>query len=504
MTSITLNITGARIQAAVNGPLTSGMAGIPVTIRYDNAWNGLTKNLVCRCGKWGPDKGDTRTVLNIGETATVAHEVMRADMHLYLGIEGYSADGKLVIPTTWADCGKIQYGAHTGADLSANPKLSVWAQLQAQIEQIKQKSIAEEEIAAAVAAYMEENPIEIPDFSQNGVGLSNTAKTLLITILRNGAYGTDQSAKITALEAELASSGSSGGGEVEPDEPSNPDVPVDPDEPEKTLTSISATYSGGSVTAGTAVNTLTGIVVTAHYSDGTSEAVTGYTLSGTIAEGANTVTVTYQGMTTTFAVTGVIVGTIDDYQQVEYIEFDGNQVIVTDALGADNYDMEAVVSFPETDSERAIMSLSKGSKGFAEVAHDATRPIFFYSGGYLIPTDVPTLANEIVKISAHYEYDVERTLTVAVDGTTFTGTGTASYKPTTDIFVLGSTTTDATKYTFVGKVYNASYYADGVLMCDLMPCYRKSDGVIGMYDKVSGNFYTNAGTGIFGKGSDVA
>ena len=76
-------------------------------------------------------------------------------------------------------------------------------------------------------------------------------------------------------------------------------------EPEKTLTSISATYSGGDVAVGTAVTDLSGIVVTAHYSDGTSGAVTGYTLSGTIAEGSNTITVAYGGMTTTFTVTGV-------------------------------------------------------------------------------------------------------------------------------------------------------------------------------------------------------
>lgn len=92
------------------------------------------------------------------------------------------------------------------------------------------------------------------------------------------------------------------GGEEEPDTPVEPD---DPDTPEVTLTSISATYSGGDVAVGTAVTALTGIVVTAHYSDGTSEAVTGYSLSGTIAEGSNTVTVTYGGKTTTFAVTGV-------------------------------------------------------------------------------------------------------------------------------------------------------------------------------------------------------
>lgn len=77
-------------------------------------------------------------------------------------------------------------------------------------------------------------------------------------------------------------------------------------EPEKTLTSISATYSGGDVAVGTAVTALTGITVTATYSDGSTAVVTGYTLNGTIAEGNNTITVSYGGKKTTITVTGVV------------------------------------------------------------------------------------------------------------------------------------------------------------------------------------------------------
>lgn len=144
--------------------------------------------------------------------------------------------------------------------------------------------------------------ITIPDSGGNptGGGMSATASALLITILRNGVYSTDQSANITALAEALTV--------TEPEQPEEPDTPVEPDEPvvpEVTLTSISATYSGGDVAVGTAVTDLTGVVVTAHYSDGTSETVTGYTLSGTIAEGSNTVTVSYSGKTATFTVTGV-------------------------------------------------------------------------------------------------------------------------------------------------------------------------------------------------------
>ena len=43
----------------------------------------------------------------------------------------------------------------------------------------------------------------------------------------------------------------------------------------------------------------------------------------------------------------------------------------------------------------------------------------------------------------------------------------------------------------------------GETVCDLIPCYRKSDVEIGMYDLVSKTFLTNAGNGSFTKGADV-
>lgn len=72
------------------------------------------------------------------------------------------------------------------------------------------------------------------------------------------------------------------------------------------LTSITAVYSGGSVEAGTQTRELK-ITVTATYDDGTSKTVTGYTLSPeTVSEGENTVTVTYNGKTSTFNVVGIV------------------------------------------------------------------------------------------------------------------------------------------------------------------------------------------------------
>lgn len=124
---------------------------------------------------------------------------------------------------------------------------------------------------------------------QTGTGLSTEAIDKLEEVGNYLAYTTaDGGSKWTELISILRN-GSSGGGSGET----------------VTLQSISATYTGGDVPVGTLLNDLTGITVTATYSDGSTSNVTGYTLSGEIVEGSNTITVSYGGKSTTFTVTGV-------------------------------------------------------------------------------------------------------------------------------------------------------------------------------------------------------
>lgn len=56
---------------------------------------------------------------------------------------------------------------------------------------------------------------------------------------------------------------------------------------------------------------------------------------------------------------------------------------------------------------------------------------------------------------------------------------------------------------FIGKIYSVSLERDGTIVADLVPCYRKADGEIGMYDIVSNTFFTNVGTGTFTKGGNA-
>lgn len=177
MTSIMLTVTGAQAWAVVTGPLTSGMVGIPVTIKCDGDWEGLTKNLVCRCSAWGSDDGEIRAILDVGESAVVAHEVMKPDQYLYLGIEGFRSDGTLVIPTTWAMCGRIQYGANTGSDPSTDPELTVWNQLQTEVEQLRRELLTEEQVSGAVSDYLDEHPELVTNVTDRSI---TPAKTTFI------------------------------------------------------------------------------------------------------------------------------------------------------------------------------------------------------------------------------------------------------------------------------------------------------------------------------------
>ena len=56
----------------------------------------------------------------------------------------------------------------------------------------------------------------------------------------------------------------------------------------------------------------------------------------------------------------------------------------------------------------------------------------------------------------------------------------------------------------INRIYTFEMYnSQNEKISNLIPCYRKSDSVAGMYDSVNNRFLTNQGTGIFTVGSDV-
>ena len=111
--------------------LTAGMAkAVTVEFVFSPEWDGLTKTAVFTNGKTTVDV----LAANWDEdTVPVPHEVLAVPgRHARVGVYGADESG-VVLPTVWVSLGKVQPGADPSGDVSADPSLPVWAQLQKQI-----------------------------------------------------------------------------------------------------------------------------------------------------------------------------------------------------------------------------------------------------------------------------------------------------------------------------------------------------------------------------------
>lgn len=111
--------------------LTAGMSkAVTVQFVFSPDWDGLTKTAVFSNGK---TTVDVLAANWDGDTVPVPHEVLAVPgRHARVGVYGANESG-VVLPTVWVSLGKVQPGADPSGDVSADPALPVWAQLQKQI-----------------------------------------------------------------------------------------------------------------------------------------------------------------------------------------------------------------------------------------------------------------------------------------------------------------------------------------------------------------------------------
>ena len=108
-------------------PLTSGMVGQPIHFEYSHDFDGLAVTAVFTDGK------NTVNVVNPGNECIIPHEVLtNVGAAVKVGI--YAVRGnELVIPTVYATIGFVLKGADPSGDVSIDPTLPVWAQIEASI-----------------------------------------------------------------------------------------------------------------------------------------------------------------------------------------------------------------------------------------------------------------------------------------------------------------------------------------------------------------------------------
>lgn len=121
---VRLIVSAAHCDVYKTELLTSGRVGLRVKAEFCSDWNGLTKTAVCSAGNI------TKDVVIVGDEFVVPHECMTVSGNdLVIGIYGSGSDGSVVIPTVYANIGKIQKGADPSGDPSTEPTPTVYEQI---------------------------------------------------------------------------------------------------------------------------------------------------------------------------------------------------------------------------------------------------------------------------------------------------------------------------------------------------------------------------------------
>lgn len=115
--------------------LTSGMVGAKVKLEFSGEWKDFSKIVVFTAGS------ESRVVTAPGDELVIPHEVLvEAKKHLYVGVYGVAADGR-VIPSIQVQGPYIFPGVDPEGDESTEPTLPVWAQIQGELTQLREKDM---------------------------------------------------------------------------------------------------------------------------------------------------------------------------------------------------------------------------------------------------------------------------------------------------------------------------------------------------------------------------
>ena len=284
------------------------------------------------------------------------------------------------------------------------------------------------------------------------------------------------------------------------------------------LDSISAVYtqSGTVYDTDTLDSLKDDLVVTAHYADSSTQTVPAadYVLSGALTVGTSTITVSYGGKTTTFSVTVSEAPLLPStFQQVEYIKATGTQHIFTNiqcndgakSSGDNNikeYSADIDFQWDEWQSSYATnIVFSCGSSGgnWIGYANGVTNIAMGTSSGQYFTDSEKSNRHQF-----HWSWSGTTATFTRNDGVSVSRSNTATSSVERRFTLFYADSNSSSDYHFNGKVFSCKVYKNDVKVLDLIPCYRKADNVIGMYDTVNEVFYTNNGSGTFEKGADVA
>lgn len=205
----------------------------------------------------------------------------------------------------------------------------------------------------------------------------------------------------------------------------------------------------------------------------------------------------------------------NEYQEVEYIESTGTQYIDT-GIPLNQYrkcEMEfSPTLIGATVDER--LCIDGGLNNSSQ--NDVRNLLYIYGGTKKLCLAYGNSSHRIdsVELEINLKYIIEYEMLANSCSLTINGNKySASYGATLitngdNVFLFGASNSASNQKPYIDlasmRLYNAKYYNDNdILIRNFIPCYRKSDNKVGLYDLVNNVFYTNAGTGVFLMGAEV-
>lgn len=188
-----------------------------------------------------------------------------------------------------------------------------------------------------------------------------------------------------------------------------------------------------------------------------------------------------------------------EYQEVEYIESSGTQWINTRFVPTPQTVLQIKFTNLEVTGDAIIGTIDSTNDQEDYRFFNASSNYYFdipgtgtTHGSRIYGGSCPANIMQEIEIGNFYIKRVNANSNI-ISGTTQTFTASGP---------LALNTYHANGGISKNRWYYVKIFESGELVHYLVPCYRKLDNVIGMYDVVGENFYINDGTGVFTKGED--
>ena len=185
-----------------------------------------------------------------------------------------------------------------------------------------------------------------------------------------------------------------------------------------------------------------------------------------------------------------------EYQEVDYIQSSGTQYIDTGMKLNQNSKVELKVSDITYGSYKLFGSRSSATSNNYSILTTGSGLVLDFQNYNNNRLSASNLDNVITLSMSNQKLQANDTSKNIGTYTNFTTPSNA--------YIFNGAGSFPNQYGLASaKLYYCKIWQDNVLVRDLIPCYRKNDNAIGLYDKVNDVFYANAGTGTFTYGAET-